>query len=138
MKSASRSTSDNGQRGLSLIEILIALVVIGIGVGVFLKMQTSSGSHMSGNSKMMRAGQQVEKHIEAIRIGIARDTVANWPPDDTTYSEDMLKVVRRVSDAKSPKTGTVLPNVRKIEVIVSWGTFRKDSLDVTTYVTRRF
>lgn len=126
------------QSGLSLMEILIAIVVIGIGVGVFLKMQKGSGSNLAGNSKMMRAGQLVEKHIEAMRIRIARDTIVNWPPKDTAYSENVLKLQRKISEARSPKTGDVLPNVRKVEVIISWGKRRQDSLDVTTYVSRRF
>jgi prepilin-type N-terminal cleavage/methylation domain-containing protein len=126
------------QSGLSLMEILIALVVIGIGVGVFLKMQKGSGSNLAGNSKMMRAGQLVEKHIEAMRIKIARDTVANWPPGDTSYTENLLKVERKISAAASPKTGDDLPNVRKVDIIVSWGKFRQDSLDVSTYVSKRF
>lgn len=126
------------QSGLSLMEILIALVVIAIGVGVFLKMQKGSGSNLAGNSKMMRAGQLVEKHIEAMRIHIAKDTVANWPPKDTAYTEALLKVQRKVSDAFSPKGGAPLPNVCKVDIIVSWGKFRQDSLDVSTYVSRRF
>jgi prepilin-type N-terminal cleavage/methylation domain-containing protein len=126
------------QSGLSLMEILIAIVVIGIGVGLFLKMQKGSGSNLAGNSKMMRAGQLVEKHVEAMRIRIARDTIANWPPKDTAYSENVLKLVRKISEARSPKTGDVLPHVRKVEITISWGKFRQDSLDVTTYVSRRF
>jgi prepilin-type N-terminal cleavage/methylation domain-containing protein len=128
----------NRQRGLTLLEIMIAIVVIGIGIGIFLKMQKNSGSNMAGNSKMMRAGQIVEKHVEAIRISIARDTIANWPPRDTTYTENLLKVVRKVSAAKSPKTAANLPNVRKVDLTISWGKFRQDSLDVSTYVSRRF
>jgi prepilin-type N-terminal cleavage/methylation domain-containing protein len=127
-----------GQAGLSLMEILIALVVIGIGVGVFLKMQGRSGSNMAGNSKMMRAGQLVEKHVEAMRISIARDTVANWPPKDTSYTVDRLKIQRTISPATSPKGGADLPNVRKVDITVSWGSSHNDSLDVTTYVSRRF
>jgi prepilin-type N-terminal cleavage/methylation domain-containing protein len=126
------------QDGLSLMEILIALVVIAVGVGVFLKMQKGSGSNLAGNSKMMRAGQLVEKHIEAMRIKIARDESANWPPRDTNYTEDILKVERKISDATSPKTGDVLPNVRKVDIIISWGKSHQDSLDVTTYVSRKF
>jgi prepilin-type N-terminal cleavage/methylation domain-containing protein len=126
------------QRGLTLTEIMIAIVVIGIGVGVFLKMQKRSGSNLTGNSKMMRAGQLVEKHVEAIRISIARDTVANWPPHDTSYTENQLKVERKISAAKSPKTGANLPNVRKVDITVSWGNAHQDSLDVSTYVSRRF
>ena len=126
------------QSGLSLMEILIALVVIGIGVGVFLKMQKGSGTNLAGNSKMMRAGQLVEKHIEAMRISIAKDTLANWPPKDTVYTENLLKIERKVTAAVSPKTGAGLPNVRKVDIIISWGKFRQDSLDVSTYVSRRF
>jgi prepilin-type N-terminal cleavage/methylation domain-containing protein len=126
------------QRGLTLLEIMIAIVVIAIGVGLFLKMQKNSGSNMAGNSKMMRAGQIVEKHVEAIRISIARDTIMNWPPHDTAYTEDMLKVDRKISAAKSPKTSANLPNVRKVDIIISWGNSHQDSLDVTTYVSRRF
>lgn len=126
------------QSGLSLMEILIALVVIGIGVGVFLKMQKGSGTNLAGNSKMMRAGQLVEKHVEAMRIRIAKDTIANWPPKDTTYTENLLKLQRKITGATSPKTGAALPNVRKVDITVSWGKFRQDSLDVSTYVSKRF
>ena len=126
------------QHGLTLMEICIALVVLGVGVGVFLKMQGSSGNSMSGNGKMMRAGQLVEKHIEAIRIKIARDTISNWPPKDTSLTDAGLKLVRKVSAAVSPKDGSVLGNVRKVDIIVTWGAFKLDSLDVTTYVARRF
>jgi Tfp pilus assembly protein PilV len=138
MKPRARPAPAGAQAGISLLEIMIAMVVIGVGVGLFLTMQNRTGSNMSGNGKMMRAGQMVEKHIEAIRIGIARDTMANWPPRDTAYTESGLKVVRTVSEARSPKTAAVLPNVRMVDLTVSWGTIREDSLDVTTYVSRRF
>lgn len=126
------------QSGLSLMEILIALVVIAIGVGLFLKMQKGSGSNLAGNSKMMRAGQLVEKHVEAMRIRIAKDTIGNWPPKDTAYTENLLKLERKITAAVSPKTGDALPNVRKVDIIVSWGKSRQDSMDVSTYVSRRF
>lgn len=126
------------ESGLSLMEILIAIVVIAIGVGVFLKMQKGSGSNLAGNSKMMRAGQLVEKHVEAMRISIARDTSGNWPPNDTGYTENGLVLKRTISDAISPKTGLPTKNVRKVDIIVSWGSSLKENLDVTTYVSKRF
>jgi len=133
-----RTAGQEGQSGLSLMEIMIALVVIGAGVGIFMKMSGSSGSSAAGNSKMLRAGQLVERHVEAMRIGIARDTLGNWPPGDTAYTDNGLKVTRKISIAKSPKDNSVLPNVRKVDVIVTWGTFKTDSLDVTTYISKRF
>jgi Tfp pilus assembly protein PilV len=133
-----RANPTGGQAGLSLIEILIAILVIGAGVGIFMKMNGTSGTSASGSSKMMRAGQLVERHIESIRIGVARDTIGNWPPDDTSFTEDGLTVKRKVSTARSPKDNSVLPNVRKVDVIVTWGAFKSDTLDVTTYVAKRF
>ncbi len=126
------------QRGLTLMEVLIAIVVVGLGVGVFLKLQDGLGSTLAGNRKMMSAGQMSEKHIEAMRISIARDTIGNWPPKDTSFSENGLKLVRTISNAKSLKDGSNLPNVRKVDIVITWGIFKTDSLDVETYVTKRF
>lgn len=127
-----------GQGGLTLIEILIALVVVGFGVVLFLKMQSSSGTRLSNSSHMLQAGQIVEKHMEAIRVKIAQDTVSNWPPRDTAYVENRLNVVRRVSPARSPKTGEVLANVRRVDLSVAWGRRPTDSLRISTYVAKKF
>ncbi len=126
------------QSGLTLLEIMIAVVVVGIGVGLFITLQNSSGSRLAGNSNLLKAGQIVEKHMEAIRISIAGDTVSNWPPGDTTYLENRIKVVRKVSSARSPKTNALLPNVRKVDLIASWGTGKSDTLNISTYVAKRF
>lgn len=130
--------ASNRQSGLTLLEIMIALVVVGIGVGIFVTLQSSSGSRLAGNSNLLKAGQIIEKHMEAMRISVARDTVGNWPPRDTSYDENRITVVRSVSQARSPKTNAVLPNVRKVDIIASWGTGRNDTLNISTYVAKRF
>lgn len=127
-----------GQRGLTLMEILIAIVVVGIGVGLFMTLQRNSGSRLAGNSNLLKAGQLIEKHMEAMRISVARDTVSNWPPRDTSYQENRISVVRTVSQARSPKNNALLPNVRKIDIVASWGAGRNDTLNISTYVAKRF
>jgi prepilin-type N-terminal cleavage/methylation domain-containing protein len=138
MKECAAARTVRRQRGLSLIEIMIALVVVGAGIGLFVNLQRNSGSRQSGNNKMMLAGQLVEKDIEAVRIHVAMDTTANWPPHDTAFVEGRLKLVRKISGAVSPKTGANLANVRKLDIIVSWGSGALDSMNITTYVARRF
>ena len=131
-------TRRSGQSGLTLTEVLIALVVISIGVGVFLQMQKRSGANFAGNSRMMRAGQLVEKNVEAMRISIARDTIANWPPHDTSFTENSIVFKRVILPAASPKKAEPLPNVRQVLITVTWGKAHSDTLDVATYVSRRF
>lgn len=127
-----------GQRGLTLIEILIALVVVGVAVGLFMTLQRNSGSRLAGNSNLLKAGQIIEKHMEAMRISVARDTVANWPPRDTAYVETLIRVARTVSPARSPKNNAVLPNVRKVDIVATWGQGKVDTLNISTYVAKRF
>lgn len=126
------------QAGLTLMEILIAIVVVGIGVALFMTLQRNSGSRLAGNSNLLKAGQLIEKHMEAMRIAVARDTVANWPPRDTAYQENRISVERTVSEARSPKNNAVLPNVRRVEIIAAWGNARGDTLNISTYVAKRF
>jgi prepilin-type N-terminal cleavage/methylation domain-containing protein len=125
------------QGGLTLLEILIAIVVVGIAVSLFMNLQRRSGSRLAGNSNLLKAGQIIERHMEAMRISIARDTVANWPPRDTSFKENRITLVRRISAARSPKTGDLLPNVRRVDVITAWGTGQGDSLNISTYVAKR-
>ncbi len=125
------------ERGLTLMEVLIALVVMGIAVSLFLNMQKRSGGRLSANSNLLKAGQLIEKHVEAIRISVASDTTRNWPPRDTSYTEARITLVRRVSEARSFKGNLPLPNVRRVQLLARWNNPR-DSLVITTYVAKRF
>jgi hypothetical protein len=87
---------------------------------------------------MMQAGQIVEKSIESIRIDIASDADANWPPRDTTFIENRIRVIRRISPASSPKTGLNLPNVCRVNLVLSWGKGSQDSLEIMTFVSKKF
>lgn len=126
------------QSGLTLMETLIAIVVFGAGVGLFMKMQNSTWLNVRGNSSLLRAGQIVEKQVEATRMSVYRDTTRYWPPADTAYEENGISLEQTVMEARSPKDGLVLANVRKLELVASWGSHSQDTLKVWTYVSKKF
>ncbi len=136
-------------KGLTLLEILIAIIVVGIGSTVYLRVQHMSGGVNRTNSALFRAGQMVEKHIEAIRVQIAKDTNGlRWVPQNNFIESDSsgspkLNLTRKVSTVTAPKpdaggTYANIPSVRKIDIVVKWGTGAMDSLNVTTYVSKKF
>jgi Tfp pilus assembly protein PilV len=118
--------------------MLIAIVVVGLGIMVFMRMQSRSSGISRANANLQRASQLIERHVESMRVRIARDASA-WPPKDTTYFDpnfQNIKLVRIVGGAVSPKDGVMLTTVRKIDLTVSWGTRTLDTMRVTTYVSK--
>lgn len=133
-------TGDRGQRGWSMLELLIALIVFGFGVTVFMRMQTRTSGISRANANMQRASQLIEKHVESLRVRIARDASA-WPPKDTSYADpqfNSLAITRVVARAVSPRDGATLPGVRRIDLTVAWGKNALDTMKVTTYVSKSF
>lgn len=129
-----------GQSGWSLLELLIAIVVLGLGITVFMKMQGRSTGIARSNANVQRAAQLIGRHVESMRVAIARDPTA-WPPRDTTFADPDrpgLMVKRVVLGAISPKDGASIATVRRIDLTVSWGNRTLDTMKVTTYVSRSF
>jgi type II secretory pathway pseudopilin PulG len=129
------------QSGWTLIEALAAIIIVGIGVTLFSKVQKMSSGDSSTNSQILLAGKMIEKRLEDTRIKISKDTAANWPPKDTTIngvSPNFIKLVSVVTTAYSPKDGAVVANVKRLDITASWTQPRKDSLKITTYVSKRF
>lgn len=129
------------QRGWSLIEALAAIVVVGIGITLFTKVQRMTNRDSSTNSRILMAGKMIEKQLEDMRILIAKDTVANWPPGNKTISPtapNYITVVSTVSPAFSPKDGAVVKNVVQVALMAYWVNPFPDTLRVTTYVSKRF
>lgn len=129
------------QRGGSLVEVLAAIIVVGIGIALFTKVQGRTSKDSGQNSKMLIAGKMIERHLEDTRIHIFKDTVNNWPPKTLTIAAnttDGITLTRTVSNALSPIDNAVVSNVKKLDIKASWTRPRKDSLVVTTYVSKRF
>lgn len=129
------------QGGWSLIEVVAAIVVVGLGISLFVKVQGMSSRGSGTNSKQLVAGRMIEKFLEDTRIHIARDTLKNWPPKDTTVKSaapNFITLTSKVSDARSPKDNAVVLNVKRVDIACRWTIPVKDSLKVTTYVAKRF
>jgi prepilin-type N-terminal cleavage/methylation domain-containing protein len=129
------------QGGWSLIEVVAAIVVVGIGVSLYVKVNKMSASGSGNNSRILVAGKMIEKHLEDMRITIARDTLRNWPPGNLSVAASpphRISLVQRVSPAYSPKDGALVSNVVQVELVAQWTLPKRDSLKITTYVTKRF
>jgi prepilin-type N-terminal cleavage/methylation domain-containing protein len=133
--------SPRSQKGGSLIEVLAAIIIVGVGIALFMRVQGRSTKDSYQNSKMLVAGKMVERLLEDTRIQIFKDTVAYWPPKDTTIlgsAPNFISLKRKISDANSPKDGAVVNNVKKLVITATWTQPQKDSLEITTYVSKRF
>jgi prepilin-type N-terminal cleavage/methylation domain-containing protein len=130
------------QKGFSLLEVMASVVVVGMGIYLFMKTQGTTRRSGYASSQLKLAGHLIDRHLEDMRITIAQDTIANWPPaTGVTVVESGITLVRTVSSAVSPRDGAVLSRVRKVEILTYWGPAPRTSLDtlrITTYVAKRF
>lgn len=130
------------QTGLTLLEVLAAFVLIGIGVALFTKVHRQSSGDSNTNSRNLIAGKMIEKFLEDTRIHIAKDTVNNWATlANQTINGSAphhITLVSTISNALSPVDGAIVANVKRIDIKARWSTPRKDSLTITTYVSKRF
>lgn len=129
------------QRGWTLIEVLAAVVVVGLGLVLFMRVQHSSNRGSGENSRILQAGKAIEQFLEDTRIRIAKDTTNNFPPRDTTVAgaaPNFITITSKVSNALSPVDGAVVLNVKRLDIAATWTRPYKDSLKVTTYVSKRF
>ncbi len=129
------------ERGWSLLETAVAIVVVGIGIALFLKVQKMSSRNSTTNSRILMAGKAIESFLEDTRISIAKDTLTNWPPVSKTVAAaapNFIKIVSTVGPAYSPKDNALVANVVRMDIVTSWTTPYADTLKVTTYVSKRF
>ena len=138
MKAWMGGKSGCGESGLSLLEVMAALFILAVSIALLIKLEGRSRITFSSSSKLMKAGQLLEGQIEAIRIHIAQDTVLNWPPEDSLWKENGITIRRSFTALVSPMDGAALPNLRKVELQAVWGLLKPDTLQVTTYVSKRF
>jgi prepilin-type N-terminal cleavage/methylation domain-containing protein len=129
------------QRGWTLIEVLAAVIVVGLGLALFTRVQHSSRRGTGENSRILQAGKAIEKFLEDTRIKIAKDTTRNFPPVNVSIAAaapNFIAIQSTVSNAMSPVDGSVVANVKRLDIVASWTKPYKDSLKVTTYVSKRF
>lgn len=141
MAHTTRAPHSAGQKGWTLIEVVAAVVVVGLGIMLYMRVQHSSSREAMTNSHIMVAGKQIEKFLEDTRINILKDTLANWPPVDRTVAAAPpanITVKSTISPAYSPEDGALVANVVRMDILATWTQPYRDSLKVTTYVSKRF
>ena len=121
-------------KGFTLLEILVAIVLIAIlAIGIF-SLQGMSWSKTHQSSQILKAGQLIEKHIEALRTEIAEDKEGNWPPADSSITEGNITLDRIIETPDITNNS----NTRKMTMIATWGSGTGDSLSIVTYVSKDF
>jgi prepilin-type N-terminal cleavage/methylation domain-containing protein len=134
-------TLSSAQRGWTLLEVLAATIVVGLGLALFTRVQHSSSRGSGENSRILQAGKAIEQFLEDTRIKIAKDTTVNFPPTNATIAAtapNFIAIKSTVSNALSPVDGSVVANVKRLDITASWTRPYADSLKVTTYVSKRF
>ncbi len=128
------------QNGGTLIEVAAAIIIVGVGIALFMKVQGGSRGNSATNSRILIAGKMIEKYLEDTRIAIAKDSAKFPPLGQTIYgpAPDNIDLVVTVANALSPQDGAIVADVKRVDIKAKWTTPRKDSLLVTTYVSKRF
>jgi len=142
MKSHKASCSKSS--GLTLVEVLIAMVIICVCAVSFLLFQKTSWSQATKTNRYLLAGQVIQKQIEKKRMWIASDALTNYnlfkgygtvtDVDSTTTPRITIKY--NIYDTLHAPDGTAVKNACQVDVLASWGT--SDTLKVTTCFARDF
>lgn len=125
--------------GLSLIEVMVAIVVMSFTVIFFLQIQKIRNSTIQEKRSLTTASRLIEDTVEGMRALIAVDPDTNFPPSDTTIINNDVQLDIVVGDAFDP-SGALIDGARQVSMTASWmspgGTIR--TIDVHTFVARDY
>jgi hypothetical protein len=125
--------------GFAIMEIILIMVVIGIIAANIMALQKSSWSMSGSSNKLLLAGQMVDKQIEQLRMFVDRNPSTNFPPRDSSITENGIKLKWTISTVtRSVGTKVNIANVRECNMTAGWGKNKWDTLKVKTYLARNF
>ncbi len=140
MKDGEMSDCPSGRdAAFTLLEVLFAVVVIGVAAIVVSRLQQNTWAGTRHNNARHMAVQLVGRQIEAARFVIALDTVANWPPTDSSYVDELTgqELAWTVSEVDDP-WGNPIDRVRQLRYVVTWDAPHPESLVVVTMLSQQF
>lgn len=128
------------QRGISLMEVLVAIAIVGISLVFIMMMEGRKWFDFGRTQELNSAIRMIENKVEGIRSTISADPTNNFPPVSDTTNSGSITLITTVSDAyDNSATPVLLPNVRMLDLEATWEVKGvPDTLQVTTYVARNF
>jgi prepilin-type N-terminal cleavage/methylation domain-containing protein len=131
--------------GFTILELLITITVVVISLSLTLYWQKSSWKRNASANRLTVATQIIEKQIESRRLLIARDPEFYYSKfkslSDTTIIDNSVSpnvsVKWTVKPEYDPK-GVAIENVRRANLIASWGKEKGDSLSIVTCIGKNF
>jgi Tfp pilus assembly protein PilV len=125
--------------GFAIMEIILIMVVIGIIAANIMTLQQSSWSMSGSSNKLLLAGQIIDRQVEELRMYVDRDPSTNFPPSDSSFTENGITLKWKLSTVtRSVGTKVNIDNVRECNLTAGWGAKKWDTLRVRTYIARNF
>ncbi len=131
------------QDGLSLVEVLIAMVIVGVCVVAFLQTEGMKWSVFNQNQQLNRAIKMMENSVESWKITIrSNPNLLPSPGFVDSLTQGDITLYTRFDEAINPH-GDTLDLVRKMDMKAIWkretdGGSLPDSLETSTYIASDF
>jgi prepilin-type N-terminal cleavage/methylation domain-containing protein len=140
---------DAEEKGFTLIEVLLAMIIVMVSATSVLMWQKTSWSQTSTTNRLMVAGHVIEKQLEKQRMTIAENPSANFASfvqnstmvvvdSSVTPYITVLWTIYAPDSLKDPQTGNNLNNVRKVQISAGYGSGPADTLKVVTAISKNF
>jgi type II secretory pathway pseudopilin PulG len=127
------------RQGFALMEIILMIVIIGIIGTNTIVLFRNSWKNTGTSNRTLVAGQMIERQIEALRMRIAEDADRNFPPRDSSYTENSITIQWHIAPAGNMGKPVVASgNVKKCDLTATWGRNARDSLKVSTFLAKNF
>lgn len=128
------------ERGFTLTEILIAIVVISISVVIISRMDNYSFRGSQYLNRTNNALLIIDNTIESLRLSIVRDNKFDLLTNKT-FTEDGITVSYTIQAAPDPmNSAATLANVKQIDLVAKWQrtSTKTDSITISTCLARLF
>jgi len=135
--------------GFTMLEVLLSILIVTFTAISYLMWQKSTWSQTTITNRRMVATQVLEKQIEARRMTIAQNPIANFAAFKAITGKDTVVIDNSVTpnvrvewkifpdSLRAPNDDTV-KNVVPAQLIASWGSGTFDTLRLWTNITKNF
>jgi prepilin-type N-terminal cleavage/methylation domain-containing protein len=137
--------NDLNKSGFSILELLVTITIVVITLSLTLYWQKSSWKRNASANRLTIAAEIIEKQVESRRLLIARDPEVHYSKfkslSDTTIIDNSVSPYVSVKWTVKPEydpKGVAIENVRRVNLIASWGKEKGDSLSIVTCIGKNF